>query len=481
MRKKAHSDQLVPDLGNVSLTTPLKLDVAARLAFPDGSMKLSGLRCEITRGRLAYEMIAGKYYTTLGDIENMRRLCRVHATATAPVLKHNEMPAVAVGGVCSSMETGTSPQELLQANIKTCLTKSTSRTSVIQLLRHNPERHAGDIDQIPIAQVLSIYLCDHIDSESSRNDLSIEDRALIQCISRLNAYWGNITLKNVNTPAGKAYVKHRINKGSGRGGARRDLEVMRAAINHHSKENLHYGNVNVWLPDRGEPRVRWLTRAEVARMIWAAYRYREIQTIHVGPKKGQKVITGRRPLRHVARFLLIGCYTGSRAGTIASASKRHAEGHSYVDLERGIFYRKPIGKRATKKRQTTAPIPPRLLAHLRRWARKGIAQEYFVEFNGRPVTSVKKAFRTVVTLAKIDTSIGAVVPHTLRHTAATWLMQNGTDIWDAAGYLGMTVEVLERVYGHHHPDYQADAAERITRRPKMLSLRKRVAPDQPNG
>ena len=34
---------------------------------------------------------------------------------------------------------------------------------------------------------------------------------------------------------------------------------------------------------------------------------------------------------------------------------------------RGIFYRKPIGKRATKKRQTPAPIPPRLLAHLRRW------------------------------------------------------------------------------------------------------------------
>ena len=26
-------------------------------------------------------------------------------------------------------------------------------------------------------------------------------------------------------------------------------------------------------------------------------------------------------------------------------------------------------------------------------------------------------------------------------------------IWTAAGYLGMTVEVLERTYGHHHPDY----------------------------
>ena len=35
--------------------------------------------------------------------------------------------------------------------------------------------------------------------------------------------------------------------------------------------------------------------------------------------KGQKVITDRRPLRHVARFLLIGLYTGTRAGAMPQA------------------------------------------------------------------------------------------------------------------------------------------------------------------
>jgi hypothetical protein len=43
---------------------------------------------------------------------------------------------------------------------------------------------------------------------------------------------------------------------------------------------------------------------------------------------------------------------GTRAGTIATASPCAEPGRSHVDLERGIFYRKPIGKRATKKRQT---------------------------------------------------------------------------------------------------------------------------------
>jgi hypothetical protein len=38
-------------------------------------------------------------------------------------------------------------------------------------------------------------------------------------------------------------------------------------------------------------------------------------------------------------------------------------------------------------------------------------------------------------------------------------MQRGVTIWLAAGYLGMLAEVLERTYGHHHPDYMRAAAQ----------------------
>ena len=158
----------------------------------------------------------------------------------------------------------------------------------------------------------------------------------------------------------RAYTKHRGNAG----GSRRDLEDLRAAINHHAKEGFHRGIVRVVLPEKGLPRERWLSRSEAAKLLWTCWRYRETQTVHIGRLKGQKIETEKRPLRHVARFILIGLYTGTRAGAIATASPYRETGKSFVDLDTGIFNRLAVGKRASTKRQTPVPLPRRLLAHL---------------------------------------------------------------------------------------------------------------------
>ena len=169
------------------------------------------------------------------------------------------------------------------------------------------------------------------------------------------------------------------------------------------------------MPEKGLPRERWLSRSEASALLWTCWRYRETQTIHVGRLKGQKVETDRRPLRHVARFILIGLYTGTRAGAIATASPYRAVGKSFVDLDSGIFNRLAVGKRASTKRQTPVPLPRRLLAHLRRWSRLGIAKSHFVEWNGKPVASVKTGFASAVRIAGLDVATGNVTPHTLRH------------------------------------------------------------------
>jgi hypothetical protein len=40
-------------------------------------------------------------------------------------------------------------------------------------------------------------------------------------------------------------------------------------------------------------------------------------------------------------------------------------------------------------------------------------------------------------------------------------MQRRVDLWEASGFFGMSVEILQDVYGHHHPDYQTGAANAL--------------------
>jgi hypothetical protein len=56
--------------------TPLRLNMAVKIAFPAGGMTASGLRAESRRGRLTIETIANKQFVTLRAIELMRERCR---------------------------------------------------------------------------------------------------------------------------------------------------------------------------------------------------------------------------------------------------------------------------------------------------------------------------------------------------------------------------------------------------------------------
>ena len=100
-------------------------------------------------------------------------------------------------------------------------------------------------------------------------------------IGRLNDWWGAKMLADVDGQQCRKYVKVRGNNG----GARRDLEDLRAAINHHAAEGYHRGMVKVTLPAKGEPRDRWLTRSEAAKLIWACWRHREMQRCHAERKR----------------------------------------------------------------------------------------------------------------------------------------------------------------------------------------------------
>jgi integrase len=134
-------------------------------------------------------------------------------------------------------------------------------------------------------------------------------------------------------------------------------------------------------------------------------------------------------------------------------------GRGYVDLDRGIFRRKPDDKKATSKRQPTVPLPPRLLAHMRRWHRLGIAKQSVIEFNDRPVERIREGWETLIERSGFATVDKAqkVVPHTLRHTAISWYLQpdrrtgKSLDIEVVSQYCGVSVATIRKVYRHVMP------------------------------
>lgn len=92
-------------------------------------------------------------------------------------------------------------------------------------------------------------------------------------------------------------------------------------------------------------------------------------------------------------------------------------------------------------------LPAKLLAHLHRRG-KTSNSGWVAEFRGCGVACVKKAWET----ARVEADLRYVTRHTRRHSAITRAMQPGVDMWQATGYIGVSMNTLERDYAHHPPD-----------------------------
>jgi integrase len=260
-------------------------------------------------------------------------------------------------------------------------------------------------------------------------------------IGRLNEFFGDMVVADIRGKLCREYADDRGNEG----GARRDLEVLRAAVNYYHGEHTLDMVPKITLPEKGSPRQRWLTRQEVARLLRAA--------------------RNEKQCGHLVRLIMIGLYTGTRLTAVLNLQWMPNVNGGHIDLDKGVIYRKAEGERvAHNKRKTPVKVPPRLLRFLRYWnvadthvdgEGRETRLRYVVTYAGEKITKPHKAFRTVRAAAKFNDD---VTPHVLRHTRATWLAHAGIDAHEAASSLGLTVEEFERTYSHSSPDFQQAAA-----------------------
>lgn len=297
------------------------------------------------------------------------------------------------------------------------------------LARFIAERHRpigpNTPDKMTVAQALEFY-CEH-------HAPTVKDPVRIaHAVDALVPLLGPLPLSSVNGASCRFYAKQRKRAPST---VRKELGTLAAAINYCHTEGYLTAPVKVKLPPKTPPRDRWLTRREAARLLRAAYR---------NPKG-----------RHLARFILIALYTGTRTGAILGLQFMPNTQGGHVDTARGIMHRRGIGVAETKKRTPPIPVPRALLAHLRRWERDG--SRFVVHVRGNPCGHVNSAWTAALKASGIE----HCTKHDLRHTSITWALQAGMDRWAASGFFGVSLDVLERVYGHHDPRHMRRALEAL--------------------
>jgi len=295
-----------------------------------------------------------------------------------------------------------------------------------------PDTSRRHTHEIGVAEVLNLYQMDLPQNKPSRELIGYHVANLLQ-------YWGGKSLADVKGSTCRAYLDSRAGKPTKTGGVksstvRRELKTLSAAINHWHKESPLVAVPSVTLPEDSKRRERVLERSEVARMLWACR---------------------KRKWTYVARFILIGVYTGTRKAAILGLRWSPALHGGHIDLQRGILFRRGSAEPETSKRRPPVQVRQRLRAHLERWRK--LDGEKFSTIIHIPrsgaINNLKKAWRTICADAGLGEDVKA---HTLRHTCVSWNLWDGETIWDVAGLVGADPTTIQKVYGHHRLEKRAE-------------------------
>ena len=310
--------------------------------------------------------------------------------------------------------------------------------------KHKPDWQNSHPAEVAVADVLAYY------GANRAPELAHPELAGYH-LAHLLKHFGESVCWDVNSETCRAYVGRRMTGELGRpvkeNTARRELVTLSAALTFAYKERKLSQPVPVSLPSESEPRLRWLRRSEAAALLAGAL---GITATAYNIKSRAPVKWGKmfQPSYHVARFILIGLYTGTRHEANLNMRWGVNSKGGWFDLDHRVMYRRGEGEIDTNKRRVPAPIPDRLLPHLKRWRRMTVVGP--VEYAGRLIAKERRGWDRACELAGLGDD---VTPHTLKHTCITWLLQNRVPIWEVAGFVGTSEAVIRKVYGHHSPNH----------------------------
>lgn len=197
-------------------------------------------------------------------------------------------------------------------------------------------------------------------------------------------------------------------------------------------------------------RARKIWKVDVADINWAHHKLRESSGVErfLSPTEARALLHAAAP--HLRPAIVASLYTGLRLRNIIDLD------WSQVDMQRRILTVRLGKKRTPGGAPHTIPIAGPLLAALAALAPKDKGPVF--TYNGEPVKHMRTAFRAACRRA----GVVAFRWHDMRHTAASWMIDQGIGIDLVQKILGHSDIRLTLRYAHRRQDAQREAVEAIS-------------------
>ncbi len=327
------------------------------------------------------------------------------------------------------------------------------------------QEHGKGPRDVLVVDLIRFFVERHQEKIEKKSKQKLRD--YLNTIERLIRFWDTKSVHQINEGTIKEYrLKARAGKPLANSTTLRELAELKSMIGYGIRKGVLDlgGHIIDWeLPPPPEPRMTFYSRSEVAKLVWTAYRRKNLAM-------GKPEI-GVHTSKHIARFILIAVKTGTRSEKVEKASYVDRDDRPWMDLENGIFYRGGVANKSpANKRADPVRIPDDLLSHLRRWRKEG-SDDVIASLRGAGTT--RKGFYNLKREVLSRERAAKVNRHTLKHTCASWLMRDRVDMDIIASYLSTTEEVIKAHYGHFHPDFHKEVNEAVKQgRKERLAKRK---------
>lgn len=292
------------------------------------------------------------------------------------------------------------------------------RTTDLQEAQRRLRDHQAKPAGTTVGELVASYLDD-------------KDKTAIRAVDLRGAWkqaqptFGHLRPDQVTRDLCRTYRDQRYAAGRKPNTVRKELEVVRAALNFHKK-----GAEAVFeLPAPPPAKERYLSRTEARALLKACRRF-----------------------PHIRAFIALSLATAARQSALLELT------WDRVDFDRRRI-KLALGDAGDgqQKRRAIVPMNRRAYRYLRVLSAAATCN-HVIEWGGHRVLSVKKGFAGACERAGV---VGAT-PHILRHTAASWMAEARVDMFRISKFLGHTdTKITERRYAHIHPDFLKDATDAL--------------------